>query len=116
MSLAGCSSSSSADIVAEDGLVLIRASEQSADAYQAIVAGELSTLDGGCIGLSHGSTDYVAVFPVGTTLQPNGVAIPGLGDFEFGDFISAQGGYIPYGSWANYLPEDCVTEQVIVFT
>lgn len=96
--------------------MLVRASEQTVDAYQAIITGKLSLVNGGCLGLTHGGVSNIAVFPMGTVLATNGVTIPGLGEFAFGDLISSRGGYVPFGNWANFVPADCTSEEIIIFS
>ena len=116
LSLTSCSSGPTVQIEAQDGHLLARATEAWPDALQAIISGRLSTLEGGCIGLSGGGVGHVAVFPAGTTLLSDGVEIPGLGEFEYGDLISAQGGLMPGGDWTGSLPDECPSDQVYVFT
>lgn len=123
LSLTSCGSVPSVQIETRDDLVLARASAPSSEAFQAIISGRLSILEGRCIGLSGGGVEYVAVFSAGTTLLDNGVAIPDLGEFEFGDTIRGQGGVVPRAAltdpgaeWIDSLPDECPSDQIYMFT
>lgn len=116
LSLTSCSSGPAVQTETLDGHLLAKATGAWPDTLQAIISGRLSTLEGGCIGLSGGGVGHVAVFPAGTTLLSSGVEIPGLGKFDFGNLISAQGGLVPSGDWADSLPDECPSDQVYVFT
>lgn len=62
----------------------------------AIVAGTLAVLDGGCLGFrDEDGTQTAVVWPSGTTPLPDvvGVDVPGMGAHRLGDAVEGGGGF-----------------------
>lgn len=100
-----------------DDRTLVSSSERSSDGYQAIVGGQLTVMAGGCVGLTAGGVDHATIFPAGTTFTENGLFIPDGGEVLFGDVLSFSGGWVTYDDrYEGILPDDCVSDEVIVVT
>lgn len=62
----------------------------------AIVAGTLAVLDGGCLGFrGEDGSQLAVVWPSGTTALPDavGVDVPGMGAYRLGEAVEGGGGY-----------------------
>ena len=109
IALTGCGASSSNPITATtvDGMTLLSVTKPSDNQMLELVQGILGLTESGCVGIGNGATTELAVFPKGTTLRSDGIDVPGLGSYNFGDEWSSGGGsYYPFTP-----PAECGGEQ-----
>lgn len=84
----------------------------------ALVVGELAVV-GGCIGLVDGPSEYVVVWPTGTTLAGDediALDVPDVGRVEPGERVQLGGGYVsaPFTDNVPSIPEGCPGDEVAV--
>jgi hypothetical protein len=87
--------------------------KESATVMMAKIDGELILIDDECFGLSVTGTDYVAVFPAGTTSDKDSVTVPGLGRIMLGGSLHSAGGFVSPREATVKIPSNCATDEVV---
>lgn len=113
--LAGCAPSGGLVVERSDERTLMRQSTEPAFEYQALVGGQLTVMESGCVGVTAGGQDNVTIFPPDTTFTDRGITIRST-EYALGDTVSFSGGWIPYEHYQDVLPAECVSAEVAVIT
>ncbi|MDQ4040104.1 MAG: hypothetical protein M3313_17580 [Actinomycetota bacterium] len=94
-----------------DGVVALVMTENPPGHGEAVVAGRVERLPGGCVGLVGDGGNVVIVWPAGTTFfeDSSGLDVPLYGSVRYGSQLTTGGGYVRVDEWVfrAELPPDC---------
>jgi len=114
--LAGCAALGADPLAVDSGhdRTLVTFTAPIALDTESTIHGTLTVTDSGCVALASDGTSRVAVFPPGTVLTGDAIAIPELGKYLFGEDLSLRGAFEDAENYRDRLPANCDSDEVVV--
>lgn len=119
LGLGACASEPSADMIkGGDGkFIAVVSDEASSGGEDALIEGALEIV-GSCLGFSIPGADvqHLIIWPFGTSIDGEGVRLPGGSAITLGEEFQLSGGYhsSPWPGIPEDIPDECMTDEIAI--